>query len=82
MKMPTIVGIFIFISRENFMFSRVKHEKSFITLGPERFCTILQKETTFLDRKLTPAYIKLLKMGPTVKANSNALAYVTRPLIG
>ena len=27
-KMPLIVGIFIFISRENFMFSWVEHEKS------------------------------------------------------
>ena len=34
MKMPTIVGIFIFINRENFMLSSVEHEKSFITLGP------------------------------------------------
>ena len=31
MKMPTKVGIFIFISRENFMLSWVEHEKSFIT---------------------------------------------------
>ena len=35
MKMPTLVGIFIFISRENFMLSGVEHEKSFITSGPE-----------------------------------------------
>ena len=35
MKMPTIVGIFIFISRENFMLNWVEHEKSFITPGPE-----------------------------------------------
>ena len=28
------IGIFIFITRENFMPSRVKHEKSFITSGP------------------------------------------------
>ena len=34
MKMPTIVGIFIFISRENFMLGRDEHEKSFITFGP------------------------------------------------
>ena len=27
MKMPTIVGIFIFIRRDNFMLSRVEHEK-------------------------------------------------------
>ena len=40
-KMPTIVGIFqsiteifIFISRENSMFSWVEHEKRFITSGP------------------------------------------------
>ena len=33
MKMPTIVGIFIFISRENVMPSWVEHEKSFITSG-------------------------------------------------
>ena len=28
MKMPTIVGIFIFISRENFMLRLAEHEKS------------------------------------------------------
>ena len=31
MKMPTIIGIFIFISRENFMLNWVEHEKSFTT---------------------------------------------------
>ena len=36
MKMPTVVGIFIFISRENFMLSGVEHEKSFITSRPEQ----------------------------------------------
>ena len=30
-KMPTIVGILTFISRLNFVLSRVEHEKSFIT---------------------------------------------------
>ena len=35
MKMPTIVGIFIFISREIFMLSWIEHEKSFITSGPD-----------------------------------------------
>ena len=37
MKMPTtmyIVGIFIFISRKNFMLSRAEQEKSFIISGP------------------------------------------------
>ena len=34
MKMPTFVGIFTFLSRENFMLSWVEHEKSFITSGP------------------------------------------------
>ena len=33
-KNATIVGIFIFISRENFMLSRVYHGKSSITSGP------------------------------------------------
>ena len=38
MKMQTIVGIFIFISREKFMLSWVEHHgKSFITSGPD--CT-------------------------------------------
>ena len=33
-KMPTIVGILIFMSRKNFMLSLVEHEKSLITSGP------------------------------------------------
>ena len=33
-KMPTIVGILIFISRKNFMLNWVEYEKSFITSGP------------------------------------------------
>ena len=37
MKMPTIVGIFIFFSRENFMLSWDEHEKCFITSGPGVF---------------------------------------------
>ena len=32
-KMPTIVGILIFISRKNFMLNWVEYEKSFITSG-------------------------------------------------
>ena len=32
--MPNLVGISIFISKESFMLSRVEHEKSFITSGP------------------------------------------------
>ena len=35
MKMPTLVGIFIFTSRENFMLSWVEHEKRFITFEPD-----------------------------------------------
>ena len=31
--MPAIVGIFLFISKENFMLSWDEHEKSFMTLG-------------------------------------------------
>ena len=34
-KMQTIVGILIFMSRKNFMLSPVEHEKSFITAGPD-----------------------------------------------
>ena len=34
-KMPTIVGIFTFMSRKNFMLSSAEHEKSFITPGSE-----------------------------------------------
>ena len=33
MKMPTIVGIFIFISREMSLLSLVEHEKSFMSSG-------------------------------------------------
>ena len=33
-KMQTIVGIFIFVSREKFKLSWVKHEKGFLTSGP------------------------------------------------
>ena len=33
-KKTTIVGIFIFISRENFMLSWVEHEKRFMSSGP------------------------------------------------
>ena len=36
-----IVGIFIIISRENFMLKWVEHEKSFITLGPELLTIIV-----------------------------------------
>ena len=34
-KMPTIIGILIFMSRKNFMLSLVEHEKGFITSGPD-----------------------------------------------
>ena len=32
-KMPTIVGILTFMSRKNFMLTRVGHEKKFYNLG-------------------------------------------------
>ena len=35
-KMPTIVGILTFMSRKNFILSRVEHEKTLITSGPGR----------------------------------------------
>ena len=34
-KMPTVVGILTFMSRKNFMLSRVEHEKV-ITSGPDQ----------------------------------------------
>ena len=34
-KMPTIVGILTFMSRNNFMLSLIEHENSFITSGPD-----------------------------------------------
>ena len=36
MKMPTIIGIFIFINRENFMLNPVLHKRNFITSGPNK----------------------------------------------
>ena len=40
-KMPTIVGILTFMSKQNFMLSWVEHEKSFITSGPGLvFCSV------------------------------------------
>ena len=39
MKMSTIIGIFVFISRENFMLSWVEHEKSFKTRAQVYFIT-------------------------------------------
>ena len=47
MKMPTIVGIFIFISIENFMLSWIEHEKSFITSGPDKGQHCLQLNQHF-----------------------------------
>ena len=41
MKMPTIVGIFTFISGENFMFSQVEHEKKNVyNLGAKNYSNI------------------------------------------
>ena len=37
MKMPTLIGIFIFISRENFMFSWVEHVNKFLISGSDIF---------------------------------------------
>ena len=39
-KMPTIVGIFTFMSRINFVFSWVEHGNFLITLGPDGFFCI------------------------------------------
>ena len=42
-KMPTIVGILTFMSRINFVFNLVEHEKSFITSGPDLGPNCLQR---------------------------------------
>ena len=45
-KMPTIDGIFTFMSRNYFMLSLVEHEKIFITSGPDHAKSIsLSKRT-------------------------------------
>ena len=48
MKMQTLIGIFIFISREIFMLSSVEHEKSFITSGPDLSFHCLLEEASDL----------------------------------
>ena len=58
-KVPTIVDILTFMSRINFMLSRVEHEKSFIISGPDeyRFADSLM---IFLDSLPTSDYCRLL----------------------
>ena len=41
LKMPTIVGILTFMSRINFLLSRVEHGKRCITSGPGCLCVKL-----------------------------------------
>ena len=48
-KYENAVGIFIFISRENFMLSGVEHEKRFITSGPD----LDQLKRARLEKSLT-----------------------------
>ena len=48
MKMPTIFDIFIFIRRENFMFSWVEYETSFITSGAS-FVIFMVEPNIFLS---------------------------------
>ena len=64
-KMPTIVGIFAFMSRINFVLSRVEHEKRFITPRPGLLFgeTILKLFSGFIRLarrvkrlQLTPSY--------------------------
>ena len=53
MKMPTFVGIFIFISRENFMLSWVEHEKKFYNLGAwSTYHTICHGKKCIMSLKL------------------------------
>ena len=69
MKMPAVVGIFIFVSIENFMLIGVEHEKSFITLGPE-YCIYPKYLDTFIPNH-TNDFISFEQLGPEVlMANS------------
>ena len=45
-KTVTIVGILTFMSRMNFMLSRVEHKKSFLTLGPGAASRLLGMQAT------------------------------------
>ena len=46
-KMPTIIVILTFMNMTNFMVSRVEHESSFITLGPDIITRLAQGYITF-----------------------------------
>ena len=52
MKMPTFVGIFIFISRENFMLNYVEHEKKFYSLkaGSQNMSTATFNIVLFMSK--------------------------------
>ena len=52
MKVQTIVGIFIFISKENFKLIWVEHENSFMTSGPGYFFSF-SKKTKIYNPQLT-----------------------------
>ena len=58
-KMLTIVGILIFMSRINFMLSRVEHEKSFITLRPDLLVLFLVN-CLYIGRLSTLANVEVL----------------------
>ena len=55
MKMPTIVVIFIFISREIFMLSWVEHEKKIMPLGPGHCLLCVLHVTDMLSKQLRPS---------------------------
>ena len=65
-KVPIIVGILTFMSRKNFMLSRVEHEKSFITSGPggESYgfvlSSLLEKHRLRIRRKTTAPLSRIL----------------------
>ena len=48
-KMPTIVGILIFMSRKNSMLNRVEHEKTFITSEQRHMAIIYNTPSTILS---------------------------------
>ena len=68
------VGIFIFISRENFMLSWVEHEKSFITSGPGRMDRNLIVPTTHASFQQKKKYLHF-----QVEKNTFSRAFLPDP---
>ena len=75
MKMLTIVGIFVFITRENFMLSRVEHENFFITSGlAVVYFGCLQSSSRIANS------VGSDKTAPYISGHCNFLSYLSQTL--